>query len=75
MERSLGERKNELKARIKDFSAKSWEPRSALGDLCNETGLEMMEKRFLSGEEQVFSRRQARGWRREEKCQMTKVRG
>ena len=31
----------------------------------------MIEKRFLSGEERVFSRRQARGWRRKAKFQMS----
>jgi hypothetical protein len=65
----IGKTSSERESKI--FFVKSWEPRIALGNSCNEAGLEMIEKRFLSGEERVFSRRRGRGWRQKERCQMT----
>ncbi len=40
---------------MKDFFAKSCEPKNVLGDFRNGADVEMPEKRFLSGEERVFS--------------------
>ena len=41
---------------LKTFFVKSWERRSGSSDFCSEADVEMVEKRFLSGEERVFLR-------------------
>ena len=47
--RKGGKTNSERESKI--FSPSLGNQRSSLGDFCNEAGLEMIEKRFLSGEE------------------------
>ena len=63
MERSLGERKKELWARIIFFRQPAPRPRAGKTQFWVKGGLNawIVEKICLSGEERVFSRRQARG--------------
>jgi len=65
-----GKTSSERESKI--FFAKPWERRSASDGFWKETDVGMVEKRFLSGEERVFSKLQAKGWRQKEKYQMSK---